>query len=72
MENTRKIGEMMVTTIKARYEDEVLKPLGDLDLKDGGGVEINVPGSATKKLFEIVECWDGLEEAHKDYKTNVH
>jgi hypothetical protein len=41
-------------------------------LKEGDEVEIRVPGSATKKLFGIVECWEGLEEAHKDYKTNVH
>jgi predicted DNA-binding antitoxin AbrB/MazE fold protein len=63
---------LMVTAIKARYEDKVLKPLGDLNLKDGDEVEIRVPGSATKRIFRIVECWDGLKEAHIDYKTNVH
>ena len=63
---------MMVSAFKARYEDKVPKPLGDLNLKEGDEVEIRVPGGATKKLFGIVECWEGLEEAHRDYKTNVH
>lgn len=62
----------MGTVVKARYEDKVLKPLGDLNLKEGEEVEIKVPGSATKRLFGIVKCWKGLEEAHEDYETKIH
>ncbi len=63
---------MMGTVVKARYEDKVLKPLGDMNLKDGEEVEIKVQGSATKRLFGIVKCRKGLEEAHEDYETNIH
>jgi predicted DNA-binding antitoxin AbrB/MazE fold protein len=48
--------------------NKVLKPMGELDRKDGDEVEIKVRGSATSKIFGIVKCWDGLEEAHEDYK----
>ena len=58
--------------IKARYVDKVLKPLGELDLKEGDEVEIKVRRSATSRIFGIVKCWEGLEEAHEDYETNVH
>ena len=61
----------MGTVAKARYEDKVLKPLEDLNLKEGEEVEIKVPGSATKRLFGIVKCWKGLEEAHEDYEANI-
>ena len=63
---------MKTATAKARYVDKVLKPLGGLDRKDGDEVEIKVRGSATSKIFGIVKCWEGLEEAHEDYETNVH
>jgi predicted DNA-binding antitoxin AbrB/MazE fold protein len=59
---------MKTATAKARYVDKVLKPLGELDRKDGDEVEIKVPGSATSKIFGIVKCWEGLKEAHEDYK----
>lgn len=62
----------MGTVVKARCEDKVLKPLGDLNLKEGEEVEIKVQGSATKRLFGIVKCWKGLEAAQKDYEINVH
>jgi predicted DNA-binding antitoxin AbrB/MazE fold protein len=62
----------MGTVVKARYEDKVLKPLEDLKLEEGDEVEINIQESATKKLFGIVKCWKGLEEAHEDYETYVH
>lgn len=58
--------------IKARYENKVLKPLGELDLKEGDEVEINVSGSAASRIFGILKCWEGLEEAHEDYETDVH
>ena len=62
----------MSGVIKARYENKVLKPLGDIDLKDGEEVEIRVQGSATSKVFGIVNCWEGLEEAHEKYETDIH
>jgi predicted DNA-binding antitoxin AbrB/MazE fold protein len=58
--------------IKARYENKALKPLGELDLKEGDEVEIKVQKSATSRIFGIVKCYNGLEEAHEDYETNVH
>ncbi len=63
---------MKTANSKARYVDKVLKPLGELDLKEGDEVEIKVRGSATSRIFGIVKCWEGLEEAHEDYETNVH
>lgn len=44
----------------------------DPNLKDSEEVEIKVLGSATKRLFGIVKCWKGLEEAHEDYETYGH
>ena len=58
----------MSGVIKARYENKVLKPLGDIDLMEGEEVEIRVRGSATSRIFGIVKCWEGLEEAHEDYR----
>ena len=58
----------MSGVIKARYENKVLKPLGDIDLMEGEEVEIRVRGSATSKIFGIVKCWEGLEEAHEDFR----
>lgn len=66
------IGETMSAVIRARYEDKVLKPLGELNLKEGDEVEISVQVSVTSRIYGIVKCWEGLEEAHEDYKTNVH
>ena len=64
--------DMMSGVIKARYENKVLKPMGDIDLKDGEEIEIRVMGSATSRIFGIVKCWEGLEEAHEDYETDIH
>jgi len=61
----------MGRVIKPRYEDKVLKPLGEQDRKDDDEVEIIVRGSATIRIFGIVKCWEGLKEAHVDYKTNI-
>jgi predicted DNA-binding antitoxin AbrB/MazE fold protein len=58
----------MSEVIKARYENKIPRPLGDIDLKEGEEVEIRVRGSATSKIFGIVKCWEGLEEAHEDYR----
>ena len=60
--------EIMSGVIKARYENRVLKSLGEIDLKDGEEVEIRVQGSATIRVFGIAKCWEGLEEAHEEYE----
>jgi predicted DNA-binding antitoxin AbrB/MazE fold protein len=65
-------GETMGGAIKARYENKVLKPLVELDLKEGDEVEIRVQKSATSRIFGIVKCWNGLEEAHEEFEKNVH
>jgi predicted DNA-binding antitoxin AbrB/MazE fold protein len=44
--------------IKARYDGKVLKPLGEMDLKEGEEVKIKVRGSATRRISGIVKCWD--------------
>ena len=72
MEDNHDVGETMGAVIRARYEDKVLKPLGELNLKEGDEVEISVLRSATRRIFGIVKCWEGLEEAHEDYETSVH
>jgi predicted DNA-binding antitoxin AbrB/MazE fold protein len=59
---------MKTAIFKTRYEDKTLKPLEEQDRKDDDEVEIKVPGSATSRIFGIVKCWEGLEEAHEDYK----
>jgi predicted DNA-binding antitoxin AbrB/MazE fold protein len=61
-----------VYVVKARYEGKVLKPFQDLDLNEGDEVGIRVQGSATRKIRGIVKCWEGLEEAHEEYESNIH
>lgn len=63
------LGNGMI--VKTRYENNVLKPLGKLDLKESEEVEIRVKESATKRLFGIVKCWEGLEKVHEDYEMRV-
>jgi len=58
--------------IKAIYENNVLKPLEKLALKEGEEVEIEVRGSMTRRLRGIVKYWEGLEEAHEEYKFDIH
>ncbi|MCK4733896.1 MAG: antitoxin family protein [Methanophagales archaeon] len=41
--------------VKARYENEVLKPLEKLDLKEGEDVEIEVKKSITERTFGIIQ-----------------
>jgi predicted DNA-binding antitoxin AbrB/MazE fold protein len=58
--------------VKARYENNVLKPLGKLDLKEGEEVDIRVKESATKMLFGTAKCWEGLVRVHEDYEIRIH
>jgi hypothetical protein len=59
---------MKIATPKARHIGKVLTSLEEQSRKDGDGVEIKIRGSATSKIFGIMKCWEGLEEAHEDYK----
>lgn len=45
-----------------------MPPMESLTEKDGDEIEIETRRSATSKMFGIVKCWEGLEEAHEDYK----
>ena len=62
----------MESLIKARYEGKVFKPLKDVDLPEGHVVELKLHESETKKIFGIVKCWEGLEDAHESYESDFH
>jgi len=44
----------MVLKVKARYEDEVLKPLEKLDLEEGEEVELELKKNVTDRTFGIL------------------
>jgi predicted DNA-binding antitoxin AbrB/MazE fold protein len=50
----------MVLKVKARYEDEVLKPLGKLDLKEGEEVELVIAGSIAKAFRGALKLGDSM------------
>ena len=53
--------------VKARYENEVLKPLEKLDLKEGEDVEIEVKKSITERTFGIIQLeHNEIEEIIED------
>ncbi|NMX21219.1 antitoxin [ANME-1 cluster archaeon GoMg4] len=53
--------------VKARYENEMLKPYGKLDLKEGEEVEIELKESVTKRTFGIIRLeHEEIEEIIKD------
>lgn len=53
----------MAIRIKARYEKEMLKPLGKLNLKEGEEVEIELKKSITERTFGIIQLeHDEIEE----------
>ena len=45
----------METRVKARYENEVLKPLEKLDLKEGEDVGIVIAGSLAKEFRDTLK-----------------
>jgi len=49
--------------IKARYENKVLKPLGEIDLKDGEVVEIELK---KKGIFGLLKGWKIDTQSLKD------
>lgn len=48
--------------VKARYENEVLKPLEKLDLKEGEDVEIVVPISVVERTYAVSKLSDEVIE----------
>ncbi len=44
----------MVLKVKARYEDEVLKPLEKLNLEEGEEVELELKKNVTDRTFGIL------------------
>ena len=53
----------MSGVIKARYENKVLKPLGEIDLKEGEGVEIELK---KKSIFGLLQGWKIDTQSLKD------
>jgi predicted DNA-binding antitoxin AbrB/MazE fold protein len=47
-------GRGMGLKVKARYEDKVLKPLEEVDLKEGDEVELEVRKSAVERLEGVI------------------
>ena len=53
--------------IKAVYENNVLKPLERVDLKEGEEVEIEVKKSITERTFGVIQLkHDEIEEIIED------
>ena len=57
----------MGTRIKARYENEMLKPLEKLELEKGEEVEIEVKKSVTERTFGLIKLeHETIEEIIED------
>jgi predicted DNA-binding antitoxin AbrB/MazE fold protein len=48
--------------VKARYENEVLKPFGKLELEEGEEVEIEVPISMVERTYAVSKLSDDIIE----------
>lgn len=59
----------MSGVIKARYENKVLKPLVDLDLKDGEEVVIELK---KKGIFGLLKEWKINAQALKDELREIN
>ena len=59
--------------LKAIHKREVSEPKA-LSRKVAliGRVGIKPKVSMTRKMFGIVECWEGLEEVHEEYESDFH
>jgi predicted DNA-binding antitoxin AbrB/MazE fold protein len=53
----------MSGVFKARYENKVLKPLGEIDLKEGEVVEIELK---KKSIFGLLQGWKIDTQSLKD------
>ena len=57
----------MAIRIKARYENEMLKPLEKLELEEGEEVEIEVKKSVTERTFGLIKLeHETIEEIIED------
>ena len=57
----------MAIRIKARYENEMLKPLEKLELEEGEEVEIEVKKSVTERTFGLIKLeHEAIEEIIED------
>jgi len=52
----------MAIRIRARYENEMLKPLEKLELKEGEEVEIEVPLSTVEMTYAVSKLNDEIIE----------
>jgi len=48
--------------VKARYENEILKPFGKLELEEGVEVEIEVPISMVERTYAVSKLSDEIIE----------
>ena len=55
--------KFMSGVIKARYENKVLKPLGEVELKEGEVVEIEL---RKKSIFGLLKGWKIDTQSMKD------
>jgi predicted DNA-binding antitoxin AbrB/MazE fold protein len=60
------MGEMRT---KARYEQGILRPLSNLDLKEGEEVEIEVK---KRKMFGMLQGWNEDPQRLKDELREIH
>jgi predicted DNA-binding antitoxin AbrB/MazE fold protein len=61
------IGRNMSGVIKARYENKVLKPLGEINPKDRDEVEIELK---KKGIFGLLKGWKIDSQSLKDEQIN--
>jgi len=55
--------------IKARYENKVLKPLGEINLKEGEEIEIDLK---KKKIFGLLQGWKIDAQSLKDELREIN
>jgi len=57
--------------VKVRYEDKVLKPLEELDLKEGEEVEITISRGFRKLLEEVgeIEAKEDTDKVLRNMRT---
>ena len=61
------LGDRMI--VKARYENNVLKPLGKLDLKESEEVDIELK---KKSLFGLLKGWRIDSQSLKDELREIN
>jgi len=63
------ISRNMSEVIKARYKNRVLKPLGEIDLKDGEKVEIELK---KRGIFGLLKGWKIDSQSLKDELREIN